>query len=211
MRRISKGNEPTSLTEHRCNPPATYDNYGYKDALRESLVAEQRGLCCYCLSPIHATNNSMKIEHWHCQSKYPNEQLDYRNLLGSCKGNEGSAFDAQHCDTRKGDADIKWNPANPDHPVEQFVFFENGRVKSRDPEFDKQINEVLNLNVAFLVNERKAVLDSLAKALPRQGTWSRTTLERLLRDWNGDSNTSELAPYCQVVVYWIRKRLGRAN
>jgi hypothetical protein len=153
----------------------------------------------------------MKVEHWHCQSKYPNEQLDYTNLLGSCKGHEGSIFGAQHCDTRKGDADIKWNPANPNHPVEQFIFFANGRIKSRDPEFDKQINEVLNLNVAFLVNERKAVLDSLTKALPRRGTWSRTTLERFLRDWNGDSNTNELEPYCQVVVYWLQERLRRAD
>ncbi len=53
MRTILKGREPASLTEHRATPGADYDGYRDKDTLRAHLVAEQRGLCCYCLSRIY--------------------------------------------------------------------------------------------------------------------------------------------------------------
>ena len=60
MRDISKGDEPLSLTEHRCQPHADYDNYSDKDALRASLVSEQRGLCCYCLARIRTSTNPLR-------------------------------------------------------------------------------------------------------------------------------------------------------
>lgn len=213
MRAISKSAEPPSLSQYRATPGSNYDDYDDKQTLREFLVREQRGLCCYCLCRINAGKlgmlPTMKIAHWHSQNVHPEEQLVYSNLLGACKGNEGQPPSDQHCDTRQGNRDIKWNPANPLHPILEMTFVVNGRIKSRDPEFDRQINEVLNLNVAFLVNNRKVVLDSFTKALPRQGTWPRPVLERLRREWNGESHSGELEEYCQVVVYWLQKRLRR--
>ncbi len=82
-------NEPASLTMYRQQPGATYEGFRDKDALRKALVDEQRGLCCYCLSRIRPEIGGMKIEHWHPQALYGNEQLDYANLLGSCMGNDG--------------------------------------------------------------------------------------------------------------------------
>ena len=32
----------------------------------------------------------MKVEHWHSRYRYSNEQLDYSNLLGACKGTKAS-------------------------------------------------------------------------------------------------------------------------
>ncbi len=61
MRAITKNNEPTSLARHRCAAHADYDNYTDKDGLRQSLVTEQRGLCCYCLSRIRPLSDEMKI------------------------------------------------------------------------------------------------------------------------------------------------------
>ena len=110
MRDISKGDEPLSLTEHRCQPHADYDNYSDKDALRASLVSEQRGLCCYCLARIRPSVDHMKIEHWHSQSECSAEQLDYSNLLGACLGNVGKPRSKQHCDTFKGHAPLSRNP-----------------------------------------------------------------------------------------------------
>lgn len=99
MKAITKGDEPRSLTQHRCNTHSDYDNYADKDGLRKALVAEQGGICCYCMQRIHPTAGSMKIEHWHCQENYSAEQLNYRNLLGACMGNEGEPRKEQHCDT----------------------------------------------------------------------------------------------------------------
>ena len=54
MRQISKGAEPTSLTEHRAASRSSYADYWDRGALRAALVAEQRGLCRYCMGRISA-------------------------------------------------------------------------------------------------------------------------------------------------------------
>src|SRR5690242_18918535 len=113
MRRITKRHEPGSLTQHRHTLHADYANYVDRDTLRKFLVAEQRGLCCYCLSRIQPVIGAMKIEHWHSQKRYQAEQLVYANMLGACLGNEGQDRKVQHCDTRKGEDDLSRNPADP--------------------------------------------------------------------------------------------------
>jgi uncharacterized protein (TIGR02646 family) len=208
MRPITKGPEPASLATHRCTARADYENYPDKEPLRVALVAEQRGLCGYCMSRIHAS--AMTIAHWHSQTLHPEEQLDYGNLLGACLGNQGQPKSLQHCDTCQGNRDLSRNPANRAHRVAEVIRYAgDGRITSPDLVFDKELNEVLNLNVAFLRNNRKATLEGFQAALRKRGPLSRHTLERWLGDWNGDSHAHELPPYSQVVVYWLRKRLAR--
>jgi uncharacterized protein (TIGR02646 family) len=155
MRTIVKGSEPASLAEYRSTPGANYDDYSDKDTLRSRLVNEQRGLCRYCLSRIRAELNATKIEHWHSQARYGAEQLDYSNLLGACKGNEGRLGRDQHCDTFKGDRDLSRNPANQMHRVTELTRFGgDGKVSSDDPIFERELSDVLNLNLPFLVNNR---------------------------------------------------------
>jgi hypothetical protein len=155
----------------------------------------------------------MRIEHWHCQANHAAEQLDYSNLLGACMGNQGGASADQHCDTKKGKRDLSRNPANPAHRVEEVIHFEgDGRIISTDPAFDSEINEVLNLNLAILRNNRKETLTAFTlglAALDKRGEFSRTALERWLLDWSGGEHTDDLRPFCQVVVYWLRKKLAR--
>lgn len=212
MRTILKGAEPNSLVQQRAaggsNPD--YDGYGDKETLRVFLVREQRGLCCYCLSRIRADPNSMKVEHWHCQSAHGAEQLDYSNLLAACRGNEGKIIRDQHCDTRKGNRDLSRNPANPLDRVEDLIRYSgDGRIFSTDPVFEAELNEVLNLNVDFLRNNRKGILTAFKSGLEKVGPLSRATLERWLRQWDGQLDGGELQPFCQVVVFWLRKRLNR--
>jgi uncharacterized protein (TIGR02646 family) len=210
MRQIRKGREPASLTEHRLSAGTDYDGYRDKDTLRTCLVTEQRGLCCYCLSRIRAERDAMKTEHWHCQDNYKAEQLLYSNLLGACMGNEGRATKDQHCDTRKGNRDLSRNPANPMHHVEDLIQFPgDGRIVSQDPVFDAELNDVLNLNLPFLMNNRIAALEALKGLLAKRGQLERTAWEKLLQEWSGESTVGDLLPYCQVVVYWLRKRLSR--
>ncbi len=211
MRKIIKGPEPASLTQHRQTAHADYDNYRDKETLRIFLVDEQRGVCCYCLGRIRPEIASMKIAHCRSQYNHPDEQLSYANLLGACKGNEGQKPGAQHCDTKQGDADLSRNPADPARDIEGVIRFEgDGIIAASDPAFDKELNDVLNLNLKFLQNNRKAVLDAFKQTLDRKGEIGRLTLEKWLRDWNGESHNGELQPYCQVVVFWLRKRLARA-
>jgi hypothetical protein len=151
----------------------------------------------------------MKIAHWHSQHLHPMEQLDYANLLGACMGNQGERPENQHCDTKQRDQDIKFNPADPNHRVDQRVrYLSDGTVTSDDEEFNDQIESILNLNVQFLKQRRRETmerfLESLGSGAIKQQRWA-----NLLADWNGDSNTGEIDPYCQIVVCWLRKRIAR--
>ena len=213
MRGITKGPEPPSLTTHRLTAHSDYDNYAEKDDLRRALVTEQRGICCYCMERIHDGPTAMKIEHWRSQAHHPGEQLDYRNLLGACLGGEGRPWQLQHCDTRKGDRELRWNPADPAHQIEIRIRYElDGSIRSDHGEFDGQLNDVLNLNLPVLKNNRKGVLAAILDWWRRErerlrGPVPRAHFERKLE--HHAAGDGPLGPYCQVTVWWLEQRLVR--
>jgi hypothetical protein len=152
----------------------------------------------------------MKIAHWRSQHLHPGEQLDYSNLLGACMGDKGDPPSSQSCDTSQGDRDVKWNPAEPGHGIDNRIrYLEDGTIKSDDAEFNEQITRILNLNSKFLTNSRRGLLEVFLKSLGSKGL-KRRPLEKLLREWNGESDNDQLEPYCQIIVCWLRKRLARA-
>lgn len=207
MRTIQKGPEPATLTQHRQQPHADYDNYADKAALRQALVAEQRGLCCYCQSRIRATPEGMKIEHWQCQAEHPGRQLDYSNLLGACLGGHGRPEREQHCDTRKGNSGLCFSVCDPAHPIERRIrFLGDGKISADDADVDEAINGVLSLNLPRLISNRKAVLAAFQQRL-QDGR--RVDPARELPKWDG-REPGELPEFAQVVVYWLRKRQARA-
>ena len=214
MRAISKEPEPPRLTAHRLTLHGGYDNYPDKDALRRSLSTEQRGLCCYCMGRIRPDANSMKIEHCCCQESYPGEQLRYRNLLGACPGGEGQPHKLQHCDTRKGKQDLRWNPADPDRDIAARLSYRtDGAIVSDDCEFDHQLNDVLNLNLPMLKRRRKGVLDAVLEWWKQEKRRLQGPVPRGRIEHKRDRYTAgagELAPYCQVAVWWLQQRLARA-
>lgn len=213
MRAITKGVEPATLTAHRLTPYSHYVNYQDKPTLRRSLVTEQRGLCCYCMGRIRSESTSMKIEHWRSQASYPGEQLSYQNLLGACTGGHGQPEDFQHCDTRKGDKDLQWNPADAAHHIETRVRYEPyGSIHADDAVFNDQLNQVLNLNLPLLKRNRSGVLDAVldwwaGEKARLRGPVSRERFERE-RDKYIAGN-GQLAPYGPVAAWWLRQRLVR--
>jgi uncharacterized protein (TIGR02646 family) len=207
MRNIQKQSEPISLTQHRCQSNADYDNYADKDDLRKSLVVEQKGICCYCMQRIRPTSQEMKIEHCLCQDNYEEKQLDYQNLLGACLGNEGKPKREQHCDTRKGNSNISFNPSNPVDNIESKIkYLGDGTIKSDEPQINQEINDTLNLNQSLLKKNRKAVLDGLKVFMDQSPPTGK--IRKKLQEWNGDHDT-ELKEYCQVAVYYLRKKLNQ--
>ncbi len=205
MRTIQKGPEPASLTLHRKQPHANYDNYADKETLRHALVAEQRGVCCYCQSRIRATPLGMKIEHWQCQTKYPARQLDFTNLFGACLGGHGRPEREQHCDSRKGNADLCFSVCDPAHPIErQIRFLGNGEITSDDAAVRGALNDVLNLNWTRLVANRKAALTGFLQGLGD----SKLDHAKELPKWDG-SIGGELSPFSQIVAHYLLKKLGR--
>lgn len=236
MRTITKHSEPRSLAELRARPGAVFDERGLrfveaqeggnpmltddeKQELREKLWNEQRGLCCYCCNGIIADQNGMRIEHWKPLSKYPQHQLDYWNLMAACPGNEGDAG-REHCDVCKGDKELSKNPSDPNDRIDDIMhYLTNGEVRSSDQTFDSELGvnpdmvginsaRVLNLNVAFLRNNRIGVLEGLKAGFQVRGNLQRDVLNRLLRKWQGDGGGA-LEPFSPVAVWWLKKRLQR--
>lgn len=214
MRAITKSREPASLTTHRKMPHSDYENYQARDDLRHSLVTEQRGLCCYCMGRIRHEPPSVKVEHWRCQARHPGEQLNYRNLLGACLGGQGEPARLQQCDTRKADKDLQWNPAAPAHRIETRVRYNlDGSIRSTaDDVFDKQLDDVLNLNLPLLKNNRKSLLDAVLEWWRHEKARIRGPVPRngLIRKRDEYvAGHHQLRPYCQVAVWWLDQRIAR--
>lgn len=214
MRVITKGPEPRSLTAHRTAAHSDFDNYQAKGELRRALVAEQGWLCCYCMGRIRPEPASMKIEHWRCQARYPDEQLDYRNLLAACLGGEGHPERLQHCDTRKGDRPLRWNPADPSHHIETRIRYElDGSIRAKDDaNFDGQLEDVLNLNLSVLKNNRRRVLDAVLEWWRHEkarigGPVPRNRFIRKRAAYV--RGNGQLQQYCQVAVWWLEQRLAK--
>jgi uncharacterized protein (TIGR02646 family) len=201
---IIKAAEPNSLTQHRAKAHTHYDNYAQKDELRTALVGEQKGLCCYCTGRIRAEPAAMKIEHWQSQAKYPQYQLNYGNLLGACLGGQGQAPPNQHCDTRKANRELRWNPATAAHMIESRLrYLADGTVESPDAAFNTQLHDVLGLNLAYLKNSRKAVLDTVLI------WWRSTPNARQKMQAQIDQRTNHAAeyqPFSPVAVWFLRQK-----
>lgn len=215
MRAITKGHEPRSLVEHRASMHSDYGNFADKDGLRAALVRDQRGLCCYCLNRIEATRAEMKIEHWRCQSRHADLELAYSNLLAACLGGHGQPEAKQHCDTRKGEQDLKFNPADPAHRIEQRIRFElDGTIASSDDEFNSQLNDVLNLNLPLLKNRRKGVLTAIlewwkSEKARLKGPVPKEQLARERARRVGDG-AGYLMPFQSVTVWWLDQRIAQS-
>lgn len=218
MKRIIKLAEPQSLTQHRANQPATYDGLplGAKDELRQNLLTEQGHICCYCMKRIPEISSPyMKVEHYQCQDLFPQLQLTYSNLLGACTGNEGKPKKLQTCDTKKGNDPLTINP-HTNNPICETLFKYNadGEISSvnDDPEINRQINEVLNLNMQTLKDGRREIYLEVqkeveAKSRQKGSKQLRVTyFQQEKEKWLNRTN-DKYRPYCMVAVYYLNKKI----
>ncbi|HTD79519.1 MAG TPA: TIGR02646 family protein, partial [Chloroflexota bacterium] len=113
-------------------------------------------------------------------------------------------------DSYKGNLALSRNPADPAHRVEALLqYLPDGSVMSPDNRFNRELEKVLNLNLPLLRNNRKAVLDALKESLQGKPPLKAADLKRMIGDWSGRSGAGEFREYCEVVVYWLNKRLAR--
>jgi uncharacterized protein (TIGR02646 family) len=167
------------------------------------------------MSRVAATDTDMKIEHWRCQSRNAHLELTYSNLLAACWGGEGQPGPLQHCDTRKGEQDVKFNPADRSSSIEgRIQYAVNGTISSTDVDYNAQLNEVLNLNLKLLKNRRKGVIDGLLAWLREYSTRHHrgadtATLQRKRTEWA--PATGSLKPFSGVAVWWLDRGLARRS
>jgi uncharacterized protein (TIGR02646 family) len=213
MKFIEKKSEPESLARYRREAYANYDGFDQKDELRQALVDEQGYLCCYCLSRIEANAQRMKIEHWKPQSVDSARALEYRNLLGACKGGDGDPRDLQHCDTSKGDRTLEIDPT--DRACEQRVRYNvaSGEMYSDDAVVQNDIDVILRLNLKRLVRNRRQVLDDALADMARRhsGEWTIGFIQKERERWSRKNGQGKHAEYCTVVLNYLDRKLMRAS
>jgi uncharacterized protein (TIGR02646 family) len=157
------------------------------------------------------TAQKMVIEHFKPQSLYPELQFNYYNLLASCQGNEGLSESYQHCDERKKSHEITINPLNQTM-MERIKFTSNGEIYTDDVILDKDINNVLNLNLQQLKNERKAIILGLEQKIQRKfkdKTVSKSFINELLKEWSARAD-NQYRPMCQVAIQYLQKKIKQA-
>lgn len=209
MKHIIKGSEPPSLLQYRQTQDANYDGYHPKEPLKQALLKEQGYICCYCMQRISQEN--MEIEHWKPESKYPELQIDYKNLLASCSGNRGKRKSDQHCNPRKADQEITINPLYPQN-CENYISSSKGTIVYHDETINSQVNDILNLNLQTLIDNRKIALDAVIEVLNRkfpQKTWSQEAIKKKLDEINSKDAEGKYSPYCQYIINYLSRRLNK--
>lgn len=209
------------LREHCSRPDATYANIPTADRekLVKSLLQEQGYLCAYCMCRINET--TLKVEHWKCRSHFPDLQLDYKNMLAVCNGNEGHPEYEQHCDTQKKNTDLKYNPADPTHYAHLKISYvrATGKIESNDTTYSKQFGDlekgntgVLNLNYGFPLENRKNIIESIRRALSYlPSNAPKSKIRALLAVWTSPDEHGMLKEYAGVAIYFLEKRLKMAH
>lgn len=224
MKQITKLIEPNSLTQHRAKAHSSYDNLpaDTKNNLRNNLLAEQGHICCYCMKRIPEKINSdenityeMKIEHYQCQDNFRHLQLAYYNLLGACMGNEGKPKKMQTCDTKKGNLLLTINPTSNNPNCETlFKYNSDGEICSivNDAEINRQINDVLNLNMQTLKDNRKKIYLEVQKRTEAESK-QHTTKQLKIRYFEQERNKwlnkvdGKYKEFCMVAVYYLTKKI----
>lgn len=235
MKRIEKGKEPKSLTEHRASG-GTYKGWDNSE-LRQQLLEEQGYICCYCMKKIpqklkpeeiekHYPN--CKIEHVLSQAedKHPDLQLNYQNMLLACNDNHGQPKQVQTCDTFKGEEDFHFNPAGRRNIEELIKYNGLGEIYSDDEQLKTELKNVLNLNTHDLKRiraERYKFFNNMItqEGKSRQGKdiqrrFYEAEKQKLLTksipkyDENGKIiENGKFPQFCMIGVYLINKKLER--
>ena len=218
MKQIVKLNEHNSLVEHRAKEHSTFDNIplNVKEHLRQNLLSEQGYICCYCMKRIPEINPpTLKVEHFSCQADNKHLQLTYSNLFASCTGNEGQPKIKQTCDTKKGNSILTINPiSNAPNCEGLFKFNADGEVSSfiENTDIERQINEVLNLNMQTLKDNRREIYLEVQKNVEAESRklgskqLKLSYFEKEKNKWLTRSD-NKFKPFCMVAVYYLNKKI----
>nr|WP_314749911.1 retron system putative HNH endonuclease [uncultured Porphyromonas sp.] len=192
---IKKGSEPNEWTRYRLTSGVEFRAL---PELKDSLLKEQGYLCAYCMARID--KDHMKVEHFNPQSLYPDDTFTYRNLLACCLG---KTEEESHCDTSKGNAEIKLSPLEPSCVDTLSYESGTGAIKSSNESYNKDL-DTLNLNALIIKDNRHKALRGVINALKDVG-FKGSAIHRLLDHWTAADKDGKREPYCGIVIYYLKK------
>lgn len=219
-------NEPRSLIKHRATSGSNYDGCNKED-IRTALLMEQGYICAYCMKRIEegmeeVENKENKIylyrtniEHYIPQSVNRELSMVFSNMLGVCNGNAGRLKHLHHCDKSRGNELLNIDPRNI--TCETFIqYSSNGEIKSANQQINKDLNDVLKLNIEELVQERKRIIDTASKRMQikykrKSGqNWSKSDLLKEIKFWS-ERKDNRFEPFCGAAVAYLKNKLSRIS
>lgn len=231
MKLIQKSKEPNNLQEHRGIKGTNYESFkrdvGLGDispasGLRESLLNDQGYICAYCMKRIpHSytgkgvTSDKMKVEHYVAQtteiSKLQKLDITYTNMFACCMGNHGQSEKYETCDTRKGENELTITPLNVAH-IRTLKYAPDGSIHSTDNTFDREINNILNLNEDNLKKQREEIYKLVDRKIKMEFSKPHLTrvqknafLDSMIYWWNSKKN-GKFSEFCMVAIAYLISR-----
>ena len=164
------------------------------------------------MSRINVNHNEVKIEHY--KPRNVSNELDYGSLLAVCTGNSTNNDPRhQHCDTKKGNAELHINPQNAAH-ILQLSYSNDGTILAKDnPVFTQDLNETLNLNddYGYLKFNRQRALESLKKYLHKNYQGKKVPIadvSKLLNFYQNMQN-GQHTEYCGILIFYLTRHLKK--
>ncbi|MCD6534100.1 MAG: TIGR02646 family protein [Deltaproteobacteria bacterium] len=163
MKYIMKNEEPLKFSDWKALKNAdwqpTYADLrgDEKKAVKNSLMAEQGYICCYCERRLIDVDSH--IEHLKPQSNPSVNPLDYGNMLCSCQ-NQLEKGDPRHCGNRKGDDWILITPLT-DNCEDFFTFTHDGKIQepAQGDTVARETIKILGLDMPKLNDARKKAIE----------------------------------------------------
>ncbi|MEX1013584.1 MAG: HNH endonuclease [Candidatus Paceibacterota bacterium] len=142
MIKLRRANKPAELTStEQKTLTAEFKSSGVaiwrKEYITNTLLAYSHNKCAYCECDITEESKYLEVEHFHHKDDYPDEVVEWDNLLPSCK----------KCNGTKGTHDTYKEPIiNPcDVNPQDHLILKNYRIKGKN-DFGKLTVSVLDLN-----------------------------------------------------------------
>lgn len=187
---------------------STYDDLhsDEKNKLKEYLIQEQHFLCAYCMSRIKLENST--IEHYiprKGENGNPALSLNYKNMFSVCYNDRYHKSANPHCDVSKGDKLLHIDPQKQ-CDIDTIEYQSDGTISSTKAVFKDDLNNILNLNVSNLKNNRYYALNTALNEIKKRsnGGWNKAFLQKCLEKYSQKN-----VEYVGIIIYMLKKRLKR--
>jgi len=215
MRHIQKDEEPARVKDWKIRfknmnrrLPQYADIHGTeeKNVLKAALLSEQKYLCCYCCNRITFENSH--IEHFRPKGKamYEKLSLEYSNLHASCQGEKGDGKHCGHAKAEKFDEGLMISPLDA-RCEDRFMYTAHGDICAANG-----ADEAAKYTIDTLALHDKRLCAAREEAIWASGaltTENPEEIQALITKFNTPVR-GELAPFCDAILYQLRKELKGA-
>lgn len=222
MKHIVKGSEPAQLRQWINGQPVENGrriNCSYRDmpgtvkaVVKQRLILEQGGLCCY--TGISVTETQSHIEHFLPQTLCTDtdyKDVEYTNLLAAYPGE-----DRPTCPFGARARGSWYDPVLLVSPLRgdcerRFVFRLNGRIEAANSGDDGAVQTIkkLHLDHESLAELRKQQIDAVLFPASRQ--LSNNQLKRIAEVYCQKDRQQRYRPFCFVVQQAANELLRKAE